>query len=267
LQVREPGLAACEWWPQVEALRGVDRLAFRPVGLTVLWGPNGCGKSTVLKTMARLTHCEQGGASRITQSSVWELQAPTPLGDRQRWRDGVRLVHDGEPVHFLDPSQEPGLRHGVFDDDFFSDGMLSLEARRSSSGQNVTGLLNRVLEMAAKAEGIGSTLNRDTVNPVWRANFEKMNEMLAPAEVDGKPLPPGPRTLLLDEPDRSLSLPRQKDLWDTLAAQQRFQIIVATHSVFALDVPGVRYVDLQPGYLAECREALGALCGRGEPSA
>ena len=255
LLIKDPTRMPCSWWPKIEAFQGRDKFTFQEAGLTILWGPNGSGKSTLLKILARLTHCEQGGSPKITQASVWELQMQGALGGKQEWRDGVEIIHDGEPVHFLDPSKEVGLVGGAFDDDFFSDGLQSLDARKTSSGQNVTGMLNRVLERAATAEKIESVFARNTVNEVWKGHLDKMWEFLEPSTVRGEKVSPGPRTLLLDEPDRSLSIPRQRELWHILAKQERFQIIVATHSVFAL-YRDARYIDVTPGYLAECREEL-----------
>jgi hypothetical protein len=35
----------------------------------------------------------------------------------------------------------------------------------------------------------------------------------------------------------------------------RFQVIVATHSPFALGIPGANYIEMTPGYLRECLTA------------
>ena len=73
-------------------------------------------------------------------------------------------------------------------------------------------------------------------------------------------LPPGPLTVLLDEPDLHLDIPSQANLWKQLVdLAKREQVIVTSHSVFAVAVPGAAYIDLVPGYLAECRKSVEGL--------
>ena len=74
------------------------------------------------------------------------------------------------------------------------------------------------------------------------------------------PTPPGPLTVLLDEPDLHLDIPSQANLWKQLVdLAKREQVIVTSHSVFAVAVPGAAYIDLVPGYLAECRKSVEGL--------
>jgi hypothetical protein len=65
----------------------------------------------------------------------------------------------------------------------------------------------------------------------------------------------GKLTILLDEPERSLSLPKQKVLLDVLMDfSKKHQIIMACHSPFALSLPRdkVNYVEIEPNYISEC---------------
>lgn len=77
----------------------------------------------------------------------------------------------------------------------------------------------------------------------------------------------GRRTILLDEPARSLDIPSQRQAWGLFAQQTRFQLIIATHNPFALWIKGAKYIDLKPGYLEECREAVKGLMEEPSPSA
>ena len=67
INVDEPPI---EWWSKPFPRKRTFN--FKP-GINVLWGPNGSGKSTIIKALARLTHCEQGGVSTVTQHSVTDL--------------------------------------------------------------------------------------------------------------------------------------------------------------------------------------------------
>ena len=65
----------------------------------------------------------------------------------------------------------------------------------------------------------------------------------------------GVPTLLFDEPDRSLDIPLQARFWELMALvgiRRERQIIAASHSVFALGLPGVNYIEVVPGYMDKC---------------
>jgi predicted ATPase len=67
----------------------------------------------------------------------------------------------------------------------------------------------------------------------------------------------GPITLLLDEPDRSLSIDNTIVLWQKVIPKlaENVQIITATHSPFALFLDA-NYLDLKAGYLQESTNAV-----------
>jgi predicted ATP-dependent endonuclease of OLD family len=65
-------------------------------------------------------------------------------------------------------------------------------------------------------------------------------------------------TLLLDEPERALSLPKQMELFALLKRMSKdYQIIVATHSPFVclMDLDAKIY-DIEAGYSAECKNII-----------
>lgn len=74
-------------------------------------------------------------------------------------------------------------------------------------------------------------------------------------------VPVGKTTLLLDEPDMHLSIPTQAKLWSENVPRLLpvFQIIAATHSPWAANVPGATYIETEPGYLDRCRAEITAL--------
>ena len=252
LFVEDPERTPCKWWPKIEAYQGRERFEFNPKGLTILWGPNGSGKSTLLKVLARLTHCEQGGVPKVTQQSISELS--DGFGPDKTWLDGVRIKTDGKPVHYLDPGSEVGIFGGAFDYDFMQEGIGAALMRATSSGEQTTVKTNRILKGAAKTTEVEWGVPKEGLNDLGTDRIDRATYALkANIEEDGPP------TLLFDEPGRSLSIPRQAELWGLLARQQKFQIIAATHSVFALYAPGAMYIDVQPGYLEECRKELAKL--------
>lgn len=250
LQIRDPETTVIPWWTKVDALKDVDEFTFQPKGLTILWGPNGSGKSTLLKALARLTHCEKAGIPKITRSSMDHFY--DGYGSDKILKHGFHLVHDGKPVHFYDPTSEPGLTSGQFDDDFFSDAMATMRLRQVSSGQRTAAGQIRIIESAKTLEKVGCAFSLKQANEQWKWSYENASYALK-ATVKNRN---GKRTVLLDEPGRSLDIPRQAGMWDGLARQNKFQLIIATHSVFALNIESAKFIDLEEGYLAECRKAV-----------
>ena len=67
----------------------------------------------------------------------------------------------------------------------------------------------------------------------------------------------GQQTIILDEPESSM----QVALWRRILVEdpkrfERLQVILATHSPFAFSLPHANYIEMNPGYLRECKEAL-----------
>lgn len=102
-------------------------------------------------------------------------------------------------------------------------------------------------------------ITKDSVNSFWQRRLEQAERLLAAR------IPAGPKTLLFDEPESGFSLPWQSGLWQKVFAQidpQEFQVIVATHSPFALRIPGANYIEMEPGYMTQSEVAVATLMSR-----
>lgn len=226
------------WIKNVPVLQ--ERVEFKP-GLNVLWGRNGSGKSTLLEALAKIFHCFQSGEQVVTQTSTYfDVERNGDLSS-------MTIDHDGSPVLFFDPSRKVGLVHGTFDDDFFTEGVASTMFRGSTGEttlRNLGPLLNFVLVKQPAIHKKHPLSNKD-----WETFLKGTGEKETP-------------TILCDEPDRGFDAPSQLRLWRLLrAAGRKFQVIVATHSLFALDLPDANYIEMSPGYLDEGRKTLVTLAG------
>lgn len=268
---------------------------FQP-GLNILFGPNGSGKSTVLKLLAMYLAAEQGGRSVVTSSWIQDLFG---FSGRQQDALFWTVQHDGQPVVYSNPRQAIGLYGlgSAFDDDFMMDGLNELQVMKSSSGQVTSSRIARVVRTimedvgpvdpsTAESPPKAPTPKRSSkartarsfdrtppsrepeafafpaaiewriqagLNDVWSERVALVRTMLKANAA------PGPRTIVLDEPETGFGLPWQAGFWNNVmrsAQAKNFQIIVATHSPFALNVPDAHYIETQPGYLDECRTAM-----------
>ena len=241
--------------PAVKSLQGVRRVEFKP-GLNILWGPNGSGKSTLLTAIARMLHCEQGGRTCVTDHSMQAVfTVPSDRSKVGEWSstmaDGILPVHDGQPTTFCDPSVAVGLVGGMagFDYDFLLEGTDNA-MYAGSAGEVTNNRMRHALLSVVDPQ-------KHVAPATWRTSKESSRAKAVAAFLAGS-IPKGQLTVLLDEPDRSLSIKFQAGLWYNLARQygKNVQVIAATHSPLALSLPDTHYVEMIPGYLAECRKVV-----------
>lgn len=261
LNITDPDSTLIPWLGKVKAFELPRRFDFSP-GLNILWGPNGTGKSTVLRLLAKLFHCEQSGSPYLTETSFRNFY------DRWRFREtgwrklpeAVQIDHDGQGVQFFDPTDTVGLIGGMagFDYDFIGEAVSNLHFK-GSAGQTTMrrfeGVLSRLI--SRDVPEMNRKLQRwPKADPEWLAQYDLIETFLKGSG------PKGPATVLLDEPDRSLDLRTQVMIWRALRSFSReFQFIVATHSIFALNIPEATYHELEPGTMASANRCLGLLSG------
>lgn len=221
-------------------------VAFKP-GLNILYGPNACGKSTILRMAALTLAAEQGGVSTLTDTWLHDI-----FSFREMKLKGIKVSHDGQPLMYGNPRNAVGLVGGgaAFDSDFGQAGLDNIMSK-DSTGLTTT---RRLGEMLAIVRGT--------------APFpEKFGNRLGPkydlpeavAELLKATIAKGQRTLIFDEPESGLAIPVQGNLFNLLykgAIEQNLQIILATHSAFSLALPGCNYIEMEPGYIEYSRNAI-----------
>lgn len=215
----------------------------------VLFGPNGCYKSTLLKYIKAYCGIMKGGWSRLGEPQhtaankvahfPYAYEAYTPEHTH------AHVVTDGMPAFFNDGDVKVNDFSWFFAKEVLSeDGITNEEEQmrfmtdKPSSGMYRAAKLNKVMQMLHQIPNLA-----DGTGP--EAEYYKTLPR------NGKPV------LLLDEPERAFSLPRQKALFEHLESiTDKFQIIIATHSPFILFQKNVNIIDVTSGYAEECLDIL-----------
>jgi hypothetical protein len=243
---------------------GQKTYEFTP-GINVLFGPNGCGKSTIIKTLKSYCGIIKGGWTSVSDPLIIGTYYVGKMYEAKDFPHAYRTYSpakcmanvgwDGVPTFFNDGDIK------VSDTFFFqnvgqSDDGITTEAEqldalalKPSSGQYRIQRINKIVNMLQ---------NPPTFESVQELPFRCQYPDVAQREVNyWKAL--GRRsnkyTILLDEPERSLSLPKQQKLLNELIPDEmkNYQVVLATHSIFALTIKGANIIDMQPGYVEECR--------------
>ncbi len=257
-EIQFPALAQSKefaYAAEVPFFKTNKRVAFQP-GLNVLFGPNGCGKSTILRMAALALAAEQGGVSTVT--SDW-LRKLYDFDGSERLK-GITVLHDGQPLLYGNPRNAVGLVGGSagFDDDFMQEGLANIMSK-ASTGITTMQRLHRMVAVSQKDAPFPAQID----DRVSRGGTGSKDQRLVAAlmQLKGR-LPPGQKTLIFDEPESGLAIPAQGKLFNMLykaACEHDFQIIVATHSTFSLCLPGTNYIEMAPNYLEYAEAAISSV--------
>lgn len=240
------------------------KVNFSP-SLNILFGPNGCGKSTLIQTLAAYTGVNKQGWSgfvspiagfrfrdeNLPYPDIFKAIAPGDCEARVEWDGYPTFCFDGVAV-----GKQP-LSVADLGDSFVNilEGMEEMLFKPSIGLQVIT-RINRIPKILENVPDITQhSQEYKNCNDFRRDSedaFIKYVKSLRSRE-SSKVV-----TILLDEIDRSLSIPNQQVLWGKFIPDlaKYYQVIAATHSPFALFQEIANYIEMEKGYIKACREAL-----------
>ncbi len=219
---------------------GFRSISFEP--LTILYGGNGCGKTTALNIIA-----EKTGAERDTlynRSSFFEdylKMCGCSFGRGQKGPEEIRIITSDDVFDFMLNlrSLNEGLdarREELFAE--YADAKYSHFQMRSLDDYEQ---LKKVVEVRKRSSSASRYVRANMMGNVREHSNGESAFLYFTQKISGRGL------YLLDEPENSLSPGKQTELAGFLEDSVRFydcQIIMATHSPFLLSMKGARIYDL-----------------------
>jgi energy-coupling factor transporter ATP-binding protein EcfA2 len=232
---------------------GKKKIKFKK-GINVLFGPNGCGKSTVLNTLKAYCGIKDGGwtyfndpLSLASNSFPFAYMGLTPS------RCTADVKWDGTPSFYNDGDIKVDSTFFFANSLSTNDGISSeaeqfeMLAEKPSSGQYRIAKVNKVLNMVRDVPDISASEAPTSLSKEESEYWHGLGQK-------------GPQTILLDEPERALSIPLQKKLFSDVMSQFKdLQIILATHSIFALGMKEAHFIEFENKYISDCHKTFSFL--------
>ena len=218
--------------------RSFRSISFEP--LTILYGGNGCGKTTALNIIA-----EKLGADRDTlynRSSFYEDYLGMCSYEKGQGKpEEIRIITSDDVFDFM--LNLRSLNEGLDGrrEELFQEYLDAKHAQFRMRSLDDYEQLKKVVEARRKSNSMSKHVRKNMMGNVREYSngenaFRYFTEKIRQNGI-----------YLLDEPENSLSPERQTELSEYLENSVRFyscQIIMATHSPFLLSMKGARIYDL-----------------------
>lgn len=243
-------------------------------GVNVLFGRNGCGKSTIVKACAAYGLTRSGWTTWDWSLLSYAFNEAFGDGRTEGLIDAVLQASRAEfkaevavdgPVYAHNDLYYDGSGVGLAKSGLGAGSMvlaewciLHMDASRSSSGEDSAARLNRFIDVM---NGCPFELG-ERPDPSRNSNLALRAELY---DYIRDRLSGGVPTVLLDEPDDHLDIPVASRLYSVILpaiAEQGYQVIVATHNPLALFTDGLNLVDVCEGYADESRALYRRITGR-----
>lgn len=223
--------------------------------LNVLFGINGSGKSTILKIIKAYSGIppEKGGWTRINDPLCLgaNIASHFPYAYKEFSPGHCEAIvqWDGTPTFF----NEGDTRIDKWA--WFTSSEISSEDGMTSEAEHMNALIDSPSSGEYRIKKLNKLFNLLEKPPMHKLPHNANNQQRAEFDYYRSLPKNGKVTLLLDEPERALSVPKQLELFKLLEKMSdRYQIIIATHSPFVLFDIDANFINMEEGYDQVCKD-------------
>lgn len=258
-----------------KVFKGGEEFNFTP-HVNIVIGENGSGKSTLMKLLASYTLCDKNLCSEFgtggndilhLKGLFWDDYVLG--GEDDKFNDGVDVFSDYSLPTF-------NLRMSADINDYeFADSIhnfqLKMNGMNGSTGESTLNSISVLFKFMFGKEApkefpmekIKKAIEKS--NDVWSRRFQELVEYYEKHDIPGSEKTEKRVTILLDEPDRNLSIKYSKDLLGVLKTDRPdTQIIAVIHNPILINrlsnMKHVNIIELTPGYLKEVKEWATSSC-------
>ena len=261
--IRDAGCAPYAYIADIPALKEGTTIEFKP-GINIIVGANGCGKSTLIKTIATYLLCGKGCMKTPTgYNSVRDAANDMHLWDpteTEKLLDGVDVAHDYNGVAFiLRNSYEMEEGEALRDMDSFKS---AYTRRVSSMGENTMFSIQTLFDVMFADKGVEylafpiANLKKimDNAGDVWKERLKKLLLYYKRNQVTDLTPEDFQYTVLMDEPDRNLDIYNLDQVADILSQDKEMtQLIATVHNPLLIarlsQKPNVNIIEMTEGYV------------------
>lgn len=261
--VRDARCAPYSYIADIPALKEGTTIEFKP-GINIIVGANGCGKSTLIKTIATYLLCGNGCMKTPTGYNA----VGDAVNDRHLWDpteaekllDGVDVAHDYNGVAFiLRNSYEMEEGEALRDMDSF---VSAYKRRVSSMGENTMFSIQTLFDVMFADKGVEylafpvANLKKimDNAGDVWKERIRQLLQYYKRNQVTDLTPEDFQYTVLMDEPDRNLDIYNLDQVADILSQDKEMtQLIATVHNPLLIarlsQKPNVNIIEMTEGYV------------------
>ena len=261
--IRDAGCAPYAYIADIPALKEGTTIEFKP-GINIIVGANGCGKSTLIKTIATYLLCGNGCMKTPTgYNSVRDAANDRHLWDpteAEKLLDGVDVAHDYNGVAFiLRNSYEMENGDALRDMDSF---VSAYKRRVSSMGENTMFSIQTLFDVMFADKGVEylafpvANLKKimDNAGDVWKERIRQLLQYYKRNQVTDLTPEDFQYTVLMDEPDRNLDIYNLDQVADILSQDKEMtQLIATVHNPLLIarlsQKPNVNIIEMTEGYV------------------
>lgn len=216
-------------------------VSFKP-GVNVVVGSNGCGKTTLLASLAILFLAKQQGYTSFKGKEG--LQSLFPIGKGWVCDDVVR--HNGKSILYL-----MKYNTSYFDNDNYLDSFYSIMSQnKTSTGESNQYHLNLLFKNKEKLKPVEDLIKGFKANDLWQKRINAWYTWFKQGIVKDDQQ----TTLLMDEPTMGFDFKTKAKFWTMMSmARDRFQTIIASHDTLPLFIPDINIIECEKGYVEEVK--------------
>ena len=224
---------------KVLSARAFARMDFEPI--TILYGGNGCGKTTALNVIAEKLKLERQSPfnSSSFMDNYVEICGYELDEDCSRIPEGSRIITSDDVFDFM--LNLRALNEGIDNkrEELFEEYLDAKYSKFRFNSMEDYDRLKKVTQARSKTQS-AYVRNNLMGNVREHSNGESAFMYFTETIKDNA-------LYLLDEPENSLSIPRQLELLKFLEDSARFfgcQFVISTHSPFLLSMKGAKIYDM-----------------------